>query len=303
MSKTKKNDLVMPATWRNLKPSFSRKSNSRIVARKRWAYVARLIFGTSFIIFIFSFLFLQLGKSASTEMGKKDYTGPAMPINQVIFHSSGPLNKEWFLNWLGPLRGSSLVEVDLGKLHQNLLNEEQILSARITRNFPSTLNVEIKEHLPLLVLRLRDKKRGHLDWLVSSNGTLYRGEGYSNGMLKLIPSLNIPSSLIEKTPDQKGFKKLKGIPVVAPLLELARRDYPELYRDWSVVSFNRPYDKDPGASITVKSNRVKSIRFNPSNYADQLKRLRYLLDEPNFSQASSIHSIDLSHGRSVFAKI
>ena len=139
MSKTKKNDLVMPATWRNLKPSFSRKSNSRIVARKRWAYVARLIFGTSFIIFIFSFLFLQLGKSASTEMGKKDYTGPAMPINQVIFHSSGPLNKEWFLNWLGPLRGSSLVEVDLGKLHQNLLNEEQILSARITRNFPSTL--------------------------------------------------------------------------------------------------------------------------------------------------------------------
>ena len=101
---------------------------------------------------------------------------------------------------------------------------------------------------------------------------------------------------------EKVFKKLKGIPVVAPLLGLARRDYPELYRDWSVVSYNRPYDNDPGASITIKSNRIKSIRFNPSNYANQLKRLRYLLDEPNFSQAASIHSIDLSHGRSVLPK-
>lgn len=303
MSKAKKNDLVMPATWRNLKPRFSRKSSSRVVVRKRLAVVARLIFGTAIIIFLFSFLYLQIDKDARTEVGKKDYTGPSLPIKQIVFRSSGPLNHEWFLNWLGPLRGSSLVEVDLEKLQQNLLKEEQISYARISRSFPSTLVVEIKERVPMLVLRLRDRKKGYLDWLVSSDGSLYRGEGYSNGMLRLIPSLHIHASLIEKTPDGKGFKKLKGIPVVAPLLELARRDYPELYRGWSVVSYNRPYDNDPGASITIKSNRIKSIRFNPSNYANQLKRLRYLLDEPNFSQAASIHSIDLSHGRSVFAKI
>jgi hypothetical protein len=303
MSKRKKNDLVMPATWRNLKPRFSRKSSSQVVVKKRWAQVGRLFLGTVVIILFISFFFLQNEKKAQTEVGQKDYTGPSLSINQIIFRSSGPLNKEWFLNWLGPLRGSSLVEIDLEKLHQNLLKEDQISSARIKRSFPSTLEIEIKERVPMLVLRLRNGKNGYLDWLVSSDGTLYRGVGYSRGMLKLIPSLKIASSLIEKTTDEKAFKKLKGIPIVAPLLELARRDFPELYRGWSVVAYNRPYDRDPGANITIKSNRVKSIRFQPSNYADQLKRLSYLLDEPNFSQAATIHSIDLSHGHSVFAKI
>ena len=162
MSKAKKNDLVMPATWRNLKPRFSRKSSSRVVVRKRLAVAARMIFGATIIIFLFSFLYLQIDKDARTEVGKKDYTGPSLPIKQIVFRSSGPLNHEWFLNWLGPLRGSSLVEVDLEKLQQNLLKEEQISSARISRSFPSTLVVEIKERVPMLVLRLRDRKKGLL---------------------------------------------------------------------------------------------------------------------------------------------
>lgn len=91
--------------------------------------------------------------------------------------------------------------------------------------------------------------------------------------------------------------------MIAPLLELARSEYPEIFRDWTVVSYNRPSDKDPGANVTVKSRRIGTIRFNPSDYSSQLKRLRYLLDEPKFLQASFIRSIDLSHGRSVFAKI
>ena len=126
MSKAKKNDLVMPATWRNLKPKFSRKSSSRVVGRKRLAVAARFIFGAAILIFLFSFLYLQIDKDARTDVGKKDYTGPSLPINQISFSFFWSLNHEWFLNWLGPLRGSSLVEVDLGKLHQNLLKEEQI---------------------------------------------------------------------------------------------------------------------------------------------------------------------------------
>jgi len=48
---------------------------------------------------------------------------------------------------------------------------------------------------------------------------------------------------------------------------------------------------------------VKSIRFSPQNYAAQMKRLKYLLLEPDFLRKPVIDSIDLSHDRSVFAKL
>jgi len=48
---------------------------------------------------------------------------------------------------------------------------------------------------------------------------------------------------------------------------------------------------------------VGKIRFAPSGFASQLRRLRYLLTEPRFRQSQFVRSIDLSHDRSVFAKI
>lgn len=303
MSKRKKNDLAMPVSWRSLKPSSSRKSSSRIVVRKRLIMTGRFLVGGTLLLVSGFLLSFHLNKSSAHVVGQSDYTGPSRPIDRVVFRSDGALNHKWFLNWMGPIRGISLAEINLKKLQNNLLEEDQILSAKVKRNFPSTLEISIQEREPLLVLRLRDNKVKFRDWLVSADGFLYEGDQYTPSMLRLLPSLQVPSQMIKRNEDNQGYKKLKDIPVVAPLLELARSEYPEIYRDWTVVSYHRPSDKDPGANITIQSKRVGNIRFHPSGYASQLKRLRYLLDEPKFSQASFIRSIDLSHGRSVFAKI
>ena len=303
MSKRKKNNLEMPVSWRSLKPSPSRKSASPIVIRKRLAMFARLALGITTCT-VGAFFFNNQIKSKNNHIiGQSDYTGSSLPINRVVFRSDGALNHKWFLNWMGPLRGLSLSEINLEKLQNNLIQEDQILTAQVKRMFPSTLEVLIKEREPLLVLRLRDVKVKYRDWMVSSDGCIYQGNEYSPAMIRLLPSLQVPSSMIQRTADNQGYRRLKEIPVVAPLLELARSDYPEIFRDWTVVSYNRPSDKDPGANISIKSKRVGNIRFNPTDYAHQLSRLRYLLDEPKFSQAPFIRSIDLSHGRSVFAKI
>ena len=303
MSKRKKNDLAMPVSWRSLKPSSSRKSSSRIAVRKRLIMASRLFIGSVILLLGGFFLSFQINETSVHVVGQSDYTGPSQPIDQVVFRSDGALNHKWFLNWMGPLRDLSLAEINLKKLQLNLLEEDQILSVKVKRKFPSTLEISIQEREPLLVLRLRDSKVKFKDWLVSADGCLYEGAEYSPSMLRLLPSLKIPPAIIERYADDQGYKKLKDIPVVAPLLELARSEYPEIFRDWTVVSYHRPSDKDPGANITVNSKRVGKIRFHPSNYASQLRRLRYLLDEPKFSQAHFIRSIDLSHGRSVFAKI
>ncbi len=303
MNKRKKSNLAMPESWRDLKPSSSRKSSSRIVVKKRLIVTGKAILGISMFVLVGWICANHFNRSNIHIVGQNDYTGPALPVKRVVFRSDGALNHKWFLNWMGPIRGLSLAEINLQKLQQNLVQENQILSAKVNRRFPSTLEILVKEREPLLVLRLRDDKVKFRDWLVSSDGCLYEGAEYSAASLRILPSLQVVPSLIEKNPDNKGYKKLEDIPVISPLLELAKSEYPEIFRDWTVVSYNRPTDKDPGANVTIKSKRVGKIRFNPNDYASQLRRLRYLLNEPKFSQASFIHSIDLSYGRSVFAKI
>jgi len=154
-----------------------------------------------------------------------------------------------------------------------------------------------------MVLRLKSKHSGFIDWLVSSDGTLFKGEGYSSASLALLPSLSIHPNQLNKKKGGQGFEPLQAISHVSPLLELARREYPDLYRNWQIVSYERPNQSDPGAHILIQSKRVNRIRFSPRGFADQMKRLRYMLKEPSFAKARRIRSIDLSHDRSVFAKI
>ena len=303
MRNKKKDELAMPSSWRNLKKSSARKSTSGVVVRRRLVQAFRFltILGL-FSLVVFTIKYSMDGSSHGP-LAQNDFIGSSMPVERVDFKSDGVLSSKWFLSWVGPFRNLSLTEINLSKLQEQLLAENQITEARIKRNFPSTLEVRIKEREPLLVLRLRDKNAGFKDWLVSSDGCLYEGEGYSSRVLNSLPSLKVAPSLITKDQENKAYENLKDMPIVSPLLELARSEYPEIYRDWTVVSYTRPSAHDPGACVTVKSKRVGSIRFHPSDYASQLRRLRYLLDEPKFLQASHIRSIDLSHGRSVFANI
>ena len=293
----------MPDSWRSLKPSSARKSSSRIVARRRLLIAGRifcLIGVLSMGGFFYQSVFLGTHPNI---VGQKDFTGRSLPVQRIVFRTDGALTQKWFTNWMGPVRSMSLAEINLSRLHQNLIAEDQVLSAKIIRRFPATLEVFVKERDPLLVLRMRDKEKKYRDWLVSSDGFLYEGTGYSTASLRMLPSLKVGAGAIQKNSNSNGYKPLSEIPVVAPLLELARSEYPEIFRDWKVVSYNRPKDSDPGANITINSKRVGSICFDPSDFDAQLKRLRYLLDEPKFSQVPFIKSIDLSHGRSVFAKI
>ena len=303
MKKKSKSDLSLSAGWKSLKSNSSRRSVSGPALRKKINF--RLKLGLIAVILLGTGSFLlwnQFGKASSPESGISLSAG-SVPVRQIQFSSDGVLTHQWFSRWFGPLRKRSLMDIDLEELHHALVEEEQIDGAQISRIFPDKLIVTITEKHPLLVVRLRDKERGLADWLISADGAIYRGEGYSKSRLSSLPSLRISAGQLKTNSEADGFEKLSGIPRVAPLLELARRDYPDLYRSWRVVSYERPGDSDPGAHILVESKKVGKIRFSPSGFAAQMKRLRYLLTEPRFSQSRFVRSIDLSHDRSVFAKI
>jgi hypothetical protein len=297
----KDKNKTTPSTWRDLRPTASRKPASKTARRKR---SLGLLKGFSILLCMLSVI-TGAWYVTRSDFKQNFFAWNEMdpPINQVVFDSDGVLDHRWFQNWYGPLRGRSLMQIDLHKLHADLVDEPQIASSKVSRVFPSTLKVEVLEEAPVLVLRLGKKGGGYQDWLVSSHGDLYLGSGYARNSISLLPSLSISPDQLKLDPEGRGFCRLNGIEAVTPLLELARREYPGIYRDWKVVSYANPDETGPGSFVKVMSGKVKSIRFSPQNYAAQMKRLKYLLLEPDFIRKPVIDSIDLSHDRSVFAKL
>ncbi len=303
MKNKSKSDLSLSAGWKSLKSKSSRRPISRPALRKKlnfgFKFSLLTVLFTAGLCGLIWLVFVEKDSGGET----LKFSGSAVPIKQIQFSSDGVLSHQWFARWLGPVRKMSLLDIDLEELHTELLREEQITGAQISRVFPAKLVVRIKERHPVLVLRLKDKKTGFKDWFVSTDGSVYRGEGYSNSRMSTLPSLKVSPADLKRDATGEGFQKLSGISYVAPLLELARRQYPDFYRDWSIISYERPSEEDPGAHILVQSKKVGRIRFAPTGYASQLRRLRYLLTEPKFRQSQFVRSIDLSHDRSVFAKI
>ena len=179
--------------------------------------------------------FWSLDRWFGPESGPLDLTGGA-PISKIKFSSDGVLSPSWFDNWFGPLRERSLMDIDIEKLRIELEGEDQVESAMVSRRFPSTLHVQIRERTPLLVLRLRNRSGSHEDWIVGSRES-FTGDRFTQGQNFLFfpPYPFRPSP--EKTGRGGGFHDL-GKCLISPLLELVKRDYPAMYRDWQVVSYD-----------------------------------------------------------------
>jgi hypothetical protein len=303
MTKKKKtNQDSASGSWKTLAPKSSRRPASKAAFRKRLLGAGKFLILIAILAGVGGvFWFFQ--NRSQIDAGPIDLTGPGAPVSALSFTTDGVLHKRWFANWFGPLRGRSLMELDIEKIHSELVKEPQISFARVSRKFPATLKIELRERKPVLRICLRSKSKGEQTWLVSNDGSLYLGTCYSSASISHLPFLDIKPHLLKRNTLEDGYQKLEGIPAVAPLLELARSEYPGFYQNWQIVSYQRPYDDDAGAHIHIKSGKVRSLRFSPRNYEAQLRRLKYLLHEPDFQRTRVVDSIDLSHEQSVFAKL
>ncbi len=287
-------------TWKKLAPKSSRKPASTAAFKKRLVLISKFF---ALALILISVGLISWFLNHKSNFGPIDLTGPSMPVSGIEFQSDGSLNKKWFNNWFGPLRNRTLMDLDIAMIQAELMLEPQIIFARVSREFPSKLLVNITERKPILRLCLRSKSTGEEIWLVSKEGNIYKGQCYGRSSLQHLPYLDLKASTLKFTSNKKGFEPLDDISVVAPLLEVAKNKFPSFYTDWQIVSYNRPNDNDPGAYIKIKSRKIENLRFAPHSYEKQLKKLKYLFSEPKFYQSETIERIDLSHDRSVFAKI
>ena len=96
-------------------------------------------------LFVGSFFWVE--KVFRNDRGPIDISGPGAPVKQIEFSSIGVLSQKWFMSWFGPVRGRSLMDLDIEKIRMELEKESQVVAARVTRKFPATLEISLEEQL------------------------------------------------------------------------------------------------------------------------------------------------------------
>ena len=216
---------------------------------------------------------------------------PSKPVDTIIFDTDGVLPSRWLGTVIELRRDTNMMEVYIYSMKQQLEAHGQVQSASVERQFPSALKIEIKEHEPVLRMRVMGADGLTETRIVSRAGTVYQGVGYPTATLGSLPFV-----LPYRHPET-GFQPLRGIERVAELLEDTRRTQPNFYKTWQLVSLEH-YSGDPempGEVIEVRTTMVPRIIFGlNTDFAQQLDRLGVVMQYVQSRGNPALKRIDLS---------
>ena len=284
MSKKEKKKRTFSRSWRRIVQNTHRRPLTNVARRRRykvvfkWVAIATLgiglllgmvggIYWTSQL----SFFSVSSGKVA------------------IVFKTDGVLTQKWVERRISLPEGKGLMRLDIFAIKRELERIPQLKKVTVERFFPSTLKIFMEESCPVLRLVVKEKGEKRV-LLVSTEGLIYEGVGYSEATLKALPFVAGVSIRREGT----GYRKIAGIPVVATLLQKAKEKVPALYANWRVVYLDKFEGQTVGAVIKIKTENVGTLIFMPEKFDWQLDRLAYIVRYANERNICSIKQIDLS---------
>jgi cell division protein FtsQ len=221
-------------------------------------------------------------------------TGVSTPVvKDVVFATDGVLDRRWIVETLALPKDASLMDLDLYQLRTRLLASGQVLSAELTRNFPSTLTVHVTERSPVARVMAQVGNEPPAMYLVARDGVVFAGVGFDRAMLDTLPWLDG----VKLTRQGDRFEPIARMAVVAELLGKAKLEAEHLYKTWQVVSLAR---LDSDGEILVKSAPVETIRFSVTeDFFRQLARLDALLDKVRERTDAPLREVNLAIGSQV----
>ncbi|MDR1788898.1 MAG: hypothetical protein LBR12_00815, partial [Opitutaceae bacterium] len=164
-------------------------------------------------------------------------------------------------------------------------------AAGVSRKFPDTRVVRSGERLPVarLMARVGDGPAEAL--LAARDGVLYKGRGYPPGLEAGLPWLDG----VRLSRAGAGFAPIEGMETVSDLLEQARTDAPELYRDIRVVSLERLAED---GVLLARMGAAERVRFGTrEGFPAQIRRLEWTLGRLRAENPGArVRSVDLSIG-------
>lgn len=216
---------------------------------------------------------------------------PSKPIENIQFETNGMLPNAWLSQVVELKLGMTMMEADIYGLKQKLEAHGQVKSAMVERVFPADLRIQIEEQVPVMRLAIADASGKRQMQIVGKDGTVYTGVGYPKATLQRLPYV------LPYKHSSGSYFPMQGIERVAELLSYARQAYPNLVKDWQVVSLSH-YSGDldlPGQVIEIRSGSIPRIIFSASSeFGPQMDRLAYILEYIEKRGNPSLARIDLS---------
>ena len=253
---------------------------------------------------ILSGLFVLGALGAGIFIWHEFIAGEDVPVSRfaVSFHSdAGHLNRNWFLDYTG-LSKPEAGGVSAREVEKKLADAGQVRRIKkfLPHFFDDGLEVEVEERVPVFRYMYRTPDTGAaVLHLVDGEGVVYRGVGYDGEFLKTLPWLVnavpvLPMASVKPVvakqsnakpsaaKQDKGIEEQKpvappripGVREMALLVDIARRNSPELFSQWETISaeeFVEGRSDFPGAHIRVrmrpsalpvKGSRVREIVFS-----------------------------------------
>ena len=189
-------------------------------------------------------------------------------VGNLVLKTNGRLNVQWVRATLALPDKITLMEVDLAKLQERLLQYRQVQTAKVSKILPASLAIELVERAP--VARLLAPRGETL--LVARDGVSFPGEGFDAKAVAALPLL----TGVEPDAKRGVPEHVAGMDTVDDLIARARDLAPQLLARWSEIDVSR---LDPDGLIEVHANDIPRIVFSRDyDFSDQLARLDVVRD-------------------------
>jgi cell division septal protein FtsQ len=280
------------ATWHTIKQSGGLRSTSSASRQRRWRKHLRIAgIGLAVIVAAGG---MTYGLYFSGQQWKQlTPSADVGTIERIEFSSDGVLDGKWFQSRFPIELGVRTMGYDLQKLKGQLEAEGQVKSASVSVSLPDTLIVEIEEHEPILRARVRTPGNRVIDVLVSAEGAVYQGYNYLAESIASLPGL----AGVRFRWVGDAIEPISAMDRLAPLIETARENFPNLYRDWYWISV-AGLDTDPESKhsiIEIRSRTSDRIVFAPHQFEGQLRKLNEVVAVNQSQRLGGFTKIDLSY--------
>ena len=278
-------------SWHNLKAAQSRRSSIVTISsffrtiRRYLKYVFAIV-SISCLAFFFKIFVFQVTPSAENgNVSQLTY------LKKVLFQTDGVLDESW-LSQVAPLnREMKLMEINIFEIKALIESYDQIIQAEVSREFPDTLKINLKEAKPIFKLNTMVNETDTVLKLVSLTGDVYEGEGYPIEFIKSLPYL------IPYQHTNQKYLPIKGLEIVSSLLDLI--DKSNLKDRIPIITVSlKTFSADPdfpGQIIEFKSLRIPRILFSAyDDFYIQIDRLNHILSYLNGLGNPDVERIDLS---------
>ncbi|MDR2862697.1 MAG: hypothetical protein LBV54_02285 [Puniceicoccales bacterium] len=284
--------------WRTLVPSSAAAPTSTHSGKRRfwrWFKLALLLAGGGAVVALGALAWQELSPSR---------TGVILR-SAVRFDTNEQLTKEWFLEFSGltaNISRASIFDID-----EKLRSVGQIKKVRINRHLTDDgIDVKVEERTPVLRMDARLPNGSIEVRAIAADGVIYKGINYGPLVFRNLPLLTDARPVKQ---ENGRFQIVPGMDAVARLLQLARRNNPDLYQEWESVSVREFRNGDagaPGACIRIRMResrmppvdrpRIREVIFsaNAKDFEDEYLRF-YANTQVRALVGTALRKMDIAH--------